>query len=74
MGIILKMILIRVGMVFILCGVLVGLLFSEWSPILPIGILLLVAESVRRVIGNHGNKNDRRPDAIILMRPKQEEL
>jgi uncharacterized membrane protein YjjP (DUF1212 family) len=68
------MILIRVGMVFIVCGVLVGLVFSKWGTILPTGILLLISELVRRLIENHYTKTNIKPDAITILRPNQEEI
>lgn len=74
MGTIFKMVLIRIGTVFIVCGVLVGLIYSEWEAILPTGIFLIASELVRRLIENQGNKTEIRPDAIAKLRPNQEEI
>jgi hypothetical protein len=68
------MTLIRVGMVFILSGILVGLLFNDWFPILFTGILLLVSEIVRRVIVYHWNMTNIGPESIPLLQPRQEEI
>ncbi len=69
-----KMTLIRVGMVFILSGILVGLLFNDWFPILFTGILLLVSEIVRRVIVYYWNMTNIGPESIPLVQPHQEEV
>mgnify|MGYP001815862821 FL=1 len=74
MGTTFKMVLIRIGTVFIVCGVLVGLIYSEWEAILPTGIFLIASELVRRLIENQGNKTEIRPDAIAKLRPNQEEI
>ena len=66
------MMLIRVGTIFIVSGILVGLLFSEWFPILLTGILLLVAELVRRLIEYHEKRET--TDPIRILQLDQEEI
>ena len=66
------MMLIRVGTLFIVSGILVGLLFSEWFPILLTGTLLLVAELVRRLIEYHEMRET--PDPIRILQLDQEEI
>ena len=68
------MILIRVGTLFIVSGILVGLFFSDWFPILFTGVLLIVFELVRRLVETHANKADVRPEATPLLQPSQEEI
>lgn len=74
MGTNFKMVLIRIGTVFIICGVLVGIIYSEWEAILPTGNLLMASELVRRLIENQSSRTDIRPDAIAKLRPNQEEI
>ena len=66
------MMLIRVGTIFIVSGILVGLFFSEWFPILLTGILLLIAELVRRLIEYHEMRET--PDPIRILQLDQEEI
>ena len=49
-----------------------GLLFSEWFPILLTGTLLLVAELVRRLIEYHEMRET--PDPIRILQLDQEEI
>jgi len=64
--------LIRVGTIFIVSGILVGLLFSEWFPILLTGTLLLIAELVKRLIEYHEMRET--PDPIRILKLDQEEI
>ena len=57
-----------------ICGVLVGLSFSESETILPTGIFLLASEYVRRLIENQGNSTENRADASAKLRRNQEEI
>ena len=66
------MTLIRVGTIFIVSGILVGLLFSEWFPILLTGTLLFVAELVRWLIEYHEKRET--PDPIRILQLDQEEI
>lgn len=66
------MMLIRVGTLFIVSSILVGLLFSEWFPILLTGILLIIAELVRRLIEYHEKRET--PDPIRILQLDQEEI
>jgi len=66
------MTLIRVGTIFIVSGILVGLLFSEWFPILLTGTLLFVAELVRRLIEYHEKRET--TDPIRILQLDQEEI
>ena len=66
------MMLIRVGTIFIVSGILVGLLFSEWFPILLTGTLLLIAELVKRLIEYHEMRET--PDPIRILKLDQEEI
>jgi len=40
----------RIGLIFIMSGILLGLVFSEWSPILLVGITFILPEITRRLI------------------------
>jgi hypothetical protein len=64
--------LIRVGTIFIVSGILVGLLFSEWFPILLTGTLLLIAEQVRRLFEYHEKRET--TDPIRILQLDQEEI
>jgi len=66
------MMLIRVGTIFILSGILLGLLSSEWFPILLTGILLLIAELVRRLFEYHEKRET--TDPIRILQLDQEEI
>ncbi|MCJ7694283.1 MAG: hypothetical protein MUO40_02555 [Anaerolineaceae bacterium] len=49
-------ILSRVGLVLMMCGILVGLIFSKWTPILIVGITFILPEITRRLIENRGDE------------------
>ena len=49
-------ILSRVGLVLMMCGILVGLIFSKWTPILIVEITFILPEITRRLIENRGDE------------------
>lgn len=49
-------ILSRIGFVLMMCGILVGLIFSKWTPILIVGITFILPEITRRLIENRGDE------------------
>ena len=64
----------RIGLILILSGILVGLVFSEWTPILLVGITFIVPEITRRLIEHRGDKQELAPDVLKLVQTNQEEI
>ena len=64
----------RIGLILILSGILVGLVFSEWTPILLVGITFIVPEITRRLIEHRGDKQELAPDVLQLVQTNQEEI
>lgn len=64
----------RIGLIFIMSGILVGLVFSEWPPILLVGITFIVPEITRRLIEHRGDKQELAPDVLQLVQTNQEEM
>jgi hypothetical protein len=64
----------RVGLLLIISGILIGLVFSDWNPILVVGITFVVPEITRRLIKHHGDEQESVPDALSLLLPNQEEI
>ena len=70
-------ILFRVGLILIMCTLLIGLIFSQWTPILILGITFVLPDITRRLIQNYGGhvKQEKlAPDEITLMQHIQEEI
>ena len=68
------MITFRIGLILILSGILVGLVFSEWTPILLVGIILIVPEITRKLIEHRWDKQELAPDVLQLVQTNQEEI
>ena len=64
----------RIGLIFIMSGILVGQVFSEWTPILLVGITFVVPEITRRLIEHREDKQELAPDVLQLMQTNQEEI
>ena len=64
----------RIGLIFIMSGILLGLVFSEWTPILLVGITFIVPEITRRLIEQRGDKQELAPDVLHLVQTNQEEI
>lgn len=64
----------RVGLILIMSGILIGLVFSEWTPILVVGIIFIVPEITRMLIKHHGDDQESVPDELSLLQPNQEEV
>ena len=64
----------RVGLLLIISGILIGLVFSDWNPIFVVGITFIVPEITRRLIKHHGDEQEPVPDALSLLLPNQEEI
>lgn len=64
----------RIGLLLILSGILVGLVFSEWTPILFVGITFIVPEITRTLIEQRGDKQELAPDVLQLVQTNHEEI
>ena len=68
------MTLIRVGILFTISGFMIGISYSEWTPILLTGIFLLSLELLLRLIEYQTIEIARKPDAIHKLQANQEEI
>jgi len=64
----------RIGLIFTMSGILVGLVFAEWTPILLMGITFIFPEITRRLIEYHRDKQELAPDVLQLVQANQEEI
>jgi hypothetical protein len=64
----------RVGLLFIIGGILIDLVFSEWTTIFLVGILFFVPEITGKLIHRHWDGQEFGPDLIPLLQPNQEEI
>ena len=55
-------------------GILVGLVFAEWTPILLMEITFIFPEITRRLIEHHRDKQELAPDVLQLVQANQEEI